>query len=70
MIYCGSDGKHRRGKGENAGNHHFLLILECYKKTTFFSAFFNLFLNKPLFLDICRSSLIKTLWENTCTADT
>ena len=39
--------------GENAGYWHFHIFPQC----------FNPFPNKPLFLRVCSTSLLKTLWE-------
>ena len=41
------------GKGENAFHWHFLL----------FPQYFKSFPNKPLFLRVCGTSLLKRLWE-------
>ena len=41
------------GKGENAGYQHFLLFPQCYNPS----------LNKPWFLRVCYTSLLKTLRE-------
>ena len=52
------------GKGENAGNQHFLLFPLCLLH--FFTPnfnYFNPFPNKPWFLRVCSTSLLKTLWE-------
>ena len=45
------------GKGENAGNQHFLLSHSISPLS------FNSFPNKPRFLRVCSTSLLKTLWE-------
>ena len=42
------------GKGENAGNQHFLLFSQCFQKLCF-----NPFRNKPWILHVCSTSLLK-----------
>ena len=59
---------------KNAGNRHFLLFPHFFYPfkieigilatlNTLSANAFNSFLNKPLFLRVCSSSLLKTLWE-------
>ena len=36
---------------------------QCMKSKINYSFFFNPFPNKPLFLCVCSTSLLKTLWE-------
>ena len=60
------------GKGENIGYHYFLHCPQCFRKC-FLSGWFdqvvsqgcviNSFPNKPWFLHVCSTSLLKTLWE-------
>ena len=76
------------GKGENAGNQHFLIFPQCFLSQTeiIISARLNFFVcncfhfgkgqnfvvwervnpfpNKPWFLHVCSTSLLKTLCEN------
>ena len=47
------------GKGENAGYQHFLSPFP----TMFPDGLFNPFRNNPWFLQVCSTSLLKTLWE-------
>ena len=52
------------GKAENAGNQNFLLIPICllpYERQISFLSNFNPFPNKPWFLHVCSTSLLKTL---------
>ena len=49
------------GKEENTTNQHFFLH-EIFKGL-FLLRMFNPFPNKPWFLRVCRTSLLKTLWE-------
>ena len=59
------------GKGEIARYEQFLLFPQCFQKARFPEAskgvivweWANPFPNKPWFLDVCNSSLLKTLWE-------
>ena len=53
------------GKGENAGYQPFLLFPQCFQEATFSGSFFSgsSFPNKPWFLHVCSTSLLKTLWE-------
>ena len=51
------------GKGENAGNQHFLLFQQCFLPSTTKYSIFNPFPNKPWFLRVCSTSLLKTLWK-------
>ena len=51
------------GKGENAGNQHFLLFQQCFLTFPKQNSIFNPFPNKPWFLHVCRTILLKTLWE-------
>ena len=46
-------------KGENAGYQHFCLFQKCSKG----QRVVNPFPNKPWFLRVCKTSLLKTLWE-------
>ena len=39
-------------------------ILQTHKKQGLFGKGLNPFPNKPWFLSVCRTSLLKTLWEN------
>ena len=43
------------GKGENAGYQHSLLFSQCFQKASF--------PNKPWFLCVCSTNLLKTLWK-------
>ena len=49
------------GKGENAGYQHFLLVFQCFLFHQAEILPFNPFPNKPWFLRVCSSSLLKTL---------
>ena len=59
------------GKGEIAHYEQFLLFLQCFQKACFPGAskgvieweWVNPFPNKPWFLCVCSTSLLKTLWE-------
>ena len=57
------------GKGENDGYQHFQLFPTMFSKGFFFKVVkswdcvVNPFPNKPWFLRVCSTSLLKTLWE-------
>ena len=56
-------------KGENAGYQHFLLFPQCLSRAIFirvvksWDCVVNAFPNKPWFLHVCSTSLLKTLSE-------
>ena len=54
-----------------AGYQHFLLFPQCFQKASFSGSLkvriewcrVNLFPNKPWFLRVCSTDLLKTMWE-------
>ena len=51
------------GKGENAGNQHFLFSSKMFSHGQRQKPSFNPFPNRPWFLRVCSTSLLKTLLE-------
>ena len=51
------------GKGENAGNQHFSVSQTILVLFMIMLLSVNPFPNKPWFLRVCSTSLLKTLWE-------